>query len=217
MRTSDGGETWQRLDAGTEAWLSSVSFMTPDLGLVAGGGTLLCTRDGGAHWSSLLAALPEATRGSAFRDVLMRDERTAFLVGDEGVILRTDDGGATWRQVPSGVDVWLRAVHFTPGGIGFIAGVGVLLRSTDGGASWQPAGDFAGIKLCDVAFADERTGYACGFDGAVHATTDGGTSWNVVWRGEGGPLNALSFPSAGAGFAAGDSGTLLKLTRSAAR
>ena len=213
LRTRDGGERWERLDAGTTAWLSSVSFATPDLGLVAGGGELLQTRDGGAHWESRRAALPESAQTSALRDVLMRDEHTAFAVGDPGVILRTDDGGESWRLVPSGVDAWLRAVCFTPKGIGFIAGTGVMLRSRDGGATWHEIGDFSGTKLCDVVFLDERTGYACGFDGALCSTSDGGKTWPRARTETSSAINGLAFPSRDLGFAVGEDGTVLRLVR----
>ena len=108
LRTTDGGATWTALPApqlnGHCQALSSVHFVSPDLGyaIAAGtgaastgtsapdaGGQLLRTTDGGMTW----VPVPGAPAGP--QAVCFSSPRDGY-VGGPGRIWRTTDGGATW-------------------------------------------------------------------------------------------------------------------------
>ena len=50
-------------------------------------------------------------------------------------------------------------------------GGGIIYRTTDGGDSWNIHGIPLGQTLTDINFPPQPadTGYACGFNGAIHA------------------------------------------------
>ena len=95
---------WERIDAGTLAWLKAVDFIDNDNGWIAGGsGTLLKTSDGGKTWQR-----KTVTRDN-IRDVVFTDRDNGWLLCEQSVygpgiasptyILRTRDGGESWDRV----------------------------------------------------------------------------------------------------------------------
>jgi photosystem II stability/assembly factor-like uncharacterized protein len=92
--TADGGNTWNKQNAGTNANLYHVDFKNKSLGWVVGGnGTILRTENGGATWEKI-----DAKTTRALRSVEFINDKIGFVVGRAGTILRSDDGGRTWTQ-----------------------------------------------------------------------------------------------------------------------
>ena len=110
--TSDGGETWQKGDTGTERLLYGVSMADSRHGWAVGqSGTILRTADGGKTWE--LQPNSKADEGSHLFGVHAIDEKTAWAVGEWGTRIVTHDGGATWEDRSLTIDlhhpmfVWL--------------------------------------------------------------------------------------------------------------
>ena len=210
LETADGGDTWTALDCGVDDWLAAVHFTSVETGYVAGDSGILVTTDGGATWRPAFGGDSRRTKGLRLRDLVFLDRDVGYAVGGGGAILRTEDAGRTWQRLHSGVDAWLRSVHFVDRRTGFVGGSGVLLTTTDGGASWRELAH-PREKLNDVLFLDTKRGYTVTMEGRLWRTMDGGASWELDFENEGSALTSLRFPVHGAGFAAGDGGTLLAL------
>ncbi len=96
-RTTDQGESWEKLDSGTQTSLYDVSMATPDLGWVVGQrGMIMRTTDGGSTWGQQPNIKRE--QGSHLFAVHAIDGNTALAVGEWGTIIFTDDGGNTWQD-----------------------------------------------------------------------------------------------------------------------
>ena len=100
--TSDGGTSWRLLLKTTLSGISGpMYFMSPSIGLVGQGLTLLLTRDGGASWHPLALAIPNVTPDQSVTELqpTMYDATHGVLPiqAPTGVYLsRTADGGLTW-------------------------------------------------------------------------------------------------------------------------
>lgn len=143
LKTSDGGQTWERQYDGT-AHIIDLEFVDDLHGWAVGEEALLVTSDGGATWTET---------GEPAQPLLKVDfvnENVGFGVASSspdvpGSLVRTDDGGATWQTIstpnPLG-DVCFQSAHdgwvgviTPPGPTDLIPGLAVL-HTTNGGTSW---------------------------------------------------------------------------------
>lgn len=62
---------------------------------------------------------------------------------------------------------------------------GVVVWSDDEGTTWSQAKVPVSVTLTAVAFADARSGWAVGHDGAVLHSADGGQQWSLQFDGNG--------------------------------
>ncbi|HEX6595562.1 MAG TPA: YCF48-related protein, partial [Acidimicrobiales bacterium] len=175
LATTDGGESWEQQDSGTNAELTGVSFVDRNRGWAVGfNGTILSTRNGGETWSH------QSSPGGDYLAVSFVDRTHGWAVGNCGVISATTDGGATWiSQVPPPAPITcanatLTDVEFVDRNHGWAVGGDVVLSTTDGGTTWSAQSVPA--SLYDAYFVDARRGWAVGFN-TVLATTDGGDTW----------------------------------------
>ena len=83
-RTTDGGQTWTRVDADTGKFLWDVAFIDAQEGWAVGSsGQTMHSTDGGLTWSQE----PPAT-DSTLRAITFSDTSTAWAVGENGTILK---------------------------------------------------------------------------------------------------------------------------------
>jgi photosystem II stability/assembly factor-like uncharacterized protein len=187
--TDDGGLTW-RFRSGLARTtprqhvfrLNAIWFVDERTGvIVADGGVILRTIDGGDHWH-------EISRGprvsSHLFDLWFVDTLHGWAVGHSGV-RRTTDGGATWHVPPgSGHGVGAVsgfAVHFLDRRQGFVVGsFGRIRRTADGGETWEDVnGPPASGRphLLAIDFPDPEHGWVVGENGTILHTSDGGHTW----------------------------------------
>lgn len=82
--TTDGGQTWTRVDADTGKFLWDVAFMDTQEGWAVGSsGQTMHTTDGGRTWTTE----PPVT-DSTLRAITFSDPDTAWAVGENGTILK---------------------------------------------------------------------------------------------------------------------------------
>lgn len=151
LRTTDGGQTWERQGAPDELGNSDLvgaMAVSPREAWAAGSigtdGLLLHTWDGGQHWYP--EGDPADLAGNGLISVSAVDLYTAWAVGANGLILHTTDGGQSWKrqgagQVPS---VDLEGVYAADESHAWAVGTnetdktyGTILRTADGEETWS--------------------------------------------------------------------------------
>jgi photosystem II stability/assembly factor-like uncharacterized protein len=167
--TTDGGQSWQRLSqATTEVFPRCVGFASSGLGWI---GNINLTN----------SPLPDRA------------------------LFETEDGGRTWSNISSRITgapvaglCGMRVLDArTVVAVGRWSGPAVFVKTTDGGRTWVSR-DLGALTagLVDVAFLDERRGFAVGGFGdgpadaqqrasrvVVLATEDGGETWQTRYLG----------------------------------
>jgi photosystem II stability/assembly factor-like uncharacterized protein len=164
FHSTDGGQTWERLNEPLSSYPGTFAFSNPTTGWLTYGGrnddgvqqTLLRTQDNGRTWELVTHATGQvgSLPGIAPARLTVIDDTTGWLAGgwlyrgEDRPLWRTTDGGQTWQ------DVWLPvsgspvAVHFTGERHGIVRIVYTprsdrtyqtmtLLRTSDGGQSWE--------------------------------------------------------------------------------
>jgi photosystem II stability/assembly factor-like uncharacterized protein len=155
MHTSDRGQSWQQVDAGTVSPIFGIWAVDRAHVIVStSGGQILVTADGGASWTTAFSD-PAMWLWGAWGSAGGGD---LYVVGG---LMKAGDGGAD--AIPT----------YT----------GVVLHSSDGGASWENVADAATpcILWRVSGTADGAIVYAVGDCGSVASTTDHGATW--TWSG----------------------------------
>jgi photosystem II stability/assembly factor-like uncharacterized protein len=225
LRTTDGGETWQRVEpAGqdVDARLTGMAFADATRGFVFGElGALYATVDGGRTWARRRVPTKHLLLDAAFVG-----PRHGWLVGAGATLLYTTDGGETWREgrIQSGETspsasagetqaeqpVRVNAVSFVDERQGWAVGAaGAVLSSVDGGRTWRTLARPTDADLLDVKFFDRSEGWMAGAGGLLMHTTDGGHTWRGVQTGTTHTLERLSFAGRARGWAVGFGGTVM--------
>ena len=184
---------------------------------------MLKTGDGGETWERQFLSSTDPRSDMVFLDALL-----GWVVLSQGGLLHTSDGGSTWQRQPGlpGVPVSVSGVFFLDENNGWIAGLrgrggveflsyltdGMVARTTDGGASWTRRDVRTGRALLDVAFMDDRRGWAVGTVGTILYSDDGGISWERQASGTKETLRSIAFSDDANGWAVGEAGTILKFT-----
>eukprot|EP00854_Cymbomonas_tetramitiformis_P005521 gene5521-6695_t len=148
LRTENWGSTWVKLESRTSVDLYSVTFMSTDIGAVAGDrGTILYTSDRGSSWdfrnaeseTSSNFATTKNIRGIFFPyDSNFVNPDRGWVVGEEGLIMRTEDAGVSWTHLEGCTNSTLLSITVMES---FKAGWltsrdGSICASTDTGINW---------------------------------------------------------------------------------
>ena len=100
LRTTDGGETWERRDLGIDPQaagvfdLNDVCFTDESNGWVVGefGSVVFRTEDGGCTWEPVRTGISHALSSVRFIGT-----RVGWAVGERGTRLKTTDAGRSWQ------------------------------------------------------------------------------------------------------------------------
>lgn len=114
----------------------------------------------------------------------------------------------TWTRMQSwGLD--LHAIEWVNDSIGFSVGENLIIRTNDRGVSWKEVDiQFEG-KLLDIAFLDEKSGFAVGENGLIFATNDSGKTWVKKQASTNNTLTSISIISENKLLIAGEGGLIL--------
>jgi spore coat protein CotH/photosystem II stability/assembly factor-like uncharacterized protein len=113
LRTSDGGDTWERDSIGSALHFYSAA-MSPTTGrLMAAGeyGLFYASTDTGRNWADQSLGLTGALRGVSF------DGAAGAVVGDDGNNIFSKDGGLSWSVASIGIPDDLEAVRYLHAGL----------------------------------------------------------------------------------------------------
>ncbi len=204
LYTEDGGDTWEAQESGTEEDLMRVTFVNEKTGWTAGrSGTIIHTENGGKKWTTQynIKALPTK--------IFFINEKEGWVTGSNpvGVVYHTRDNGKTWQKLETGIRRAIGSVYFLNSQMGWIQAGEEVYRTTDGGKKWeksklpisqqavpQPLGRYPGGGLAmnpmgeglgfdwwygDIAFANEKQGWAVINQWFVFHTEDGGKTWTT--------------------------------------
>lgn len=141
----DGGRQWLPVSSLADS-VDAIDVVFADalhgwmIGNVSGAGSdsaaqgvVYATSDGGQRWARQASGL----QLPGVRAVFCLDERSAWVVGNEGLLLGTSDGGASWQRLDAGTTKDLVSVVFANQKMGWIvAREATVLRTVDGGATW---------------------------------------------------------------------------------
>ncbi len=197
LRTTDGGQTWERVPLDVTCRLECVWFASPGHGWIAGGyqhprattssGVLFRTTDGGNSWDQVQGI------------TLPRIHRLHFSTPQQGLaagcgnaqqpagIFETVDGGRSWSSQSRGdIQAWQTASFL---------GNRVALASHQGDMAVYEAGETKPAYIVntspsiirDLVMIDERYGFAVGDHGSVLQTKNGGLSWQPTELSQGLP------------------------------
>lgn len=212
--STDRGRSWRAATAPAALALAA-EFVDRDSGWLRGAACESCppslyrTHDGARSWQTL--TLPPAASALHFVD------RQRGVASDgRSAAWTTQDGGQSWSPAAvnfgSAAGRVQRIVFAAPAQAWMLVqdkgSTPWLLRSSDGGRSWTaPQAMPAGVA--DLAFGDDRHGWAVGEAGTIWATRDGGQSWQVQASGSAWPLSAVTALDGRTAWAGGAGGTLL--------
>jgi photosystem II stability/assembly factor-like uncharacterized protein len=223
FHTADGGQTWERQDAGTKRPLLAISCVDARTVWIAGKeGIVYGTTDAGATWTE---AKTGSNRHVFALEFAGRDR--GHGAGDFGTMIHTEDGGKTWTSMRVPPEVQLPESAFDTGvdpgdinlyGISYadpdhlwvVGEFGTIMASDDGGRTFRQQHSPIESTLSGVHFVDPQHGWAVGIDNAILHTDDGGTTWNAQTP----PIAQRSFydvmVAGDRGWIVGNAGTVLK-------
>ncbi len=103
LKTTDGGNSWSIIDAGTSSSLLSIAFPTPQVGYIAAGGLygtsptpFLKSTDGGLNWNFVSVPYGYSLTSVCFPNGV----DTGYVVGNQsGAIIKTVNGGGSISSV----------------------------------------------------------------------------------------------------------------------
>lgn len=179
----EGGK-WERISAGTEKRLFSVSANAGGLAAAVGEfGLFMISEDGGRVWRSMsLDWMQIGTEGGAephLYSVNVAADGAITMVGEFGLVLRSTDRGRRW-SLQSKATPSLFAIQIRDDGKGFAVGQdGYAIKTDDGGVNWT---------CLDLGTKAILTGVDSRPDGKVAVSamremllsSDGGGTWRRV-------------------------------------
>ena len=122
MKTSDGGNTWQLQNIQGDFFRSLSVVDAQNVWAAGYNGTIIHTKDGGAHWEKQRNGDDPLLTKYRFRGIIFKDLNTGYAVGDKGLIVKTIDGGAHWSLFQKTTDEDLKCITLQKDGSLWIGG-----------------------------------------------------------------------------------------------
>lgn len=202
LKTYDEGNNWSIIyhdqtpppPHTLSSYLSSIHFIDPDTGFVAGkrdwdtgttwghSGILFKSSNAGTDWDYIVNDLDF----DSYSSLSFTDSDTGYVIGS------IDLGWTNWADT--------------------------LVKTTDGGTNWSTtnigsvSSSGATIRFGSIFFTDPYTGFLVGKDGKIFKTEDGGENYFMQNSGTTNRLNSVYFTDSKIGYIVGDSGKILKTT-----
>ena len=206
-RTTDGGETWQRVlfvDPGTGCSGLTMDAHDPDVlfagmwqvemhtwAMFSGGpsSAIYTSRDGGTTWKKVLnPGLPNSPLGKIDVAIAPTDSKRVYALiqtADQGSLWRSDDGGNSWhdenwsRMLIGRAGYYIRLAVGTDNPDYVLVANSSFFRSTDGGKTFNEV-PWGGDNH-DIWIDPQLPGrMGLTNDGGVRLTTNAGKTWSTV-------------------------------------
>lgn len=194
LRTSDGGETWQRQHWAPESQqpLLDVRFADARHGIAIGAyKAYFTTQDGGATWSRQpFEPAPLPRQGPPDPDAEFAPDyhlnaiagqgARLWIAAEAGQLYRSDDGGTNWRTLPSPyAGSFFGLLPLSADSLLAFGLRGNLYRSDDAGESWRKLESGSTAMLTDGLVLGPGRYALVGLSGTVLLTADYGASWSL--------------------------------------
>ncbi|MCP9290914.1 YCF48-related protein [Gracilimonas sediminicola] len=191
--TSDGGESWSSVTAGTEDLLDFHIVNDTTFWVAGESGSLYKSIDAGSTWESAIqidtvsySGFQNLSSSDDLYNIAFTDDQTGYVIGETynsgfvGFILKTTDGGTSWSVIDYEFEHLFYDIELGSNGEIILAGgvnnftettQNAILHSSDDGATWEVLSDGAGpVTWYDI---DEFEGnwLAVGASGATTAFT----------------------------------------------
>ncbi|SDG80583.1 Uncharacterized protein SAMN05216588_10122 [Pseudomonas flavescens] len=187
LRSKDGGQSWQQMEAPVSVTLTRVTFPTAEQGWAVGhAGVVLHSRDGGRSWRLQLEGRQAAQ--------LIQDTAQKRLDAEPGAASERRLADAR-NLVADGPDKPLLAVHFFDDQRGIVVGAyGLAFATNDGGATWQPIDERldnpGALHLYDIQASGDKL-FIAGEQGLLLRSDDNGASFQALQSPASGTLFGL--------------------------
>jgi photosystem II stability/assembly factor-like uncharacterized protein len=170
------GSAWVTANFGVASEFYGVSFLREDFGFAVGAGGVICRYNGSA-W----VAVNTSVR-SALRNVVVVDENTICISGDNGLLVESYDGGQTWQELTVVSQTSLLTLTVSEGqGFAFCAG-GAGFRTIVPRRASGLAGLATGTeRRINASWFSSNSQYGCVATdgGGIRVTNDGGRTWST--------------------------------------
>lgn len=216
MKSTDGGNSWTKLQSPTDITLNGVLFLNASTGWIVGQygedyySVIYRTDDGGQSWTEQTPTEVSDIQYSIFNDVQFIDDQHGWVCGSSNALITTSDGGASWNYL-SVTDQYLEFddVDFIDANTGWITGEGSVFSTTDGGQNWTETTQYTGPGMIQFLSAD--IGWGVSGENPVK-TEDGGSTWTSMDIGLYSDLLDLCFQDENTGVVVGAEGKVYSTT-----
>jgi photosystem II stability/assembly factor-like uncharacterized protein len=127
MKTEDGGDSWALQNIQGDFFRSLCILDVQNVWAAGYNGSIVHTKDGGAHWEKQRNGDNPLLAKYRFRGIAFKDINTGYAVGDKGLIMKTTDGGEHWSQFEKTTDKDLRCITLVKDGSLWIGGADGLV------------------------------------------------------------------------------------------
>jgi photosystem II stability/assembly factor-like uncharacterized protein len=216
MKTSNGGESWERIELGEgRDRIARMFFTKSGYGYAVGeSGVFFTMQDDKKTWKKT----PIPSR-YLLLDGNFPDDLHGAVVGGGRTILFTEDAGLTWNKatVLGKSESKLNSIFFVNPRNGWAVGSnGKIYSTTNAGKFWREQTSNVDKDLTDVYFTSATDGWAVGDAGAILNTRTAGNVWTPIESTARHKLEKVFFAGK-KGFAVGFGGTILVYDSSAAQ
>lgn len=190
LKTDDGGQHWEMLGSITSGTLTSVCFLTDQIGWVAGKklspfgqagkGMVFQTRDGGKSFQQLpRTQLPPLEKVQFFdleRGIAVGEASSQYPSG----VMYTLDGGQTWLPKTGMKGTNWKSAAFNNIQLGLVGGtLGTLANVRQDEMSPSSFNQFDLRTVHDITMNHLGQGWMAGEGGFLFHTTNHGVNWNA--------------------------------------
>jgi len=197
LRTTDGGNHWEKIFYDSLAFLQSMQFKDVNNGIAIMETNqrpnskfkfLVKTSDRGNTWIKTSYNIPQT-----YRSEIINVENIYYTIGTDNTLLKSIDFGDTWESINTPITAShdLFGMYFINKSIGFISDGIEAYKTINGGQSWNQISDrlawLEGTHFCNEnegfnfsTVSEYEGGEIPTFKGTyIYSTVDGGETFNV--------------------------------------
>ncbi len=182
LRSIDSGDNWDTLWCDLPYELKTISFITDQVGWIAGEqNRIYKTIDGGMNWN--LQYADTISPYSLVIEQIFALDATNIFGSTLGGFIKSTDGGISWQS--SSFPGYNSLKIFFKNPLEGYAYGSDLLKTTDGGISWARVSQSIKDQIIKIDFVNTLKGWALSYD-KLYMTTDGGFNWQPQFSYNGG-------------------------------
>ncbi|WP_158502400.1 YCF48-related protein [Vitiosangium sp. GDMCC 1.1324] len=173
-RSTDSGATWTK--SATAAPSSIFGIATNGAGklwIAGGASTIATSTDNGDHWTVQM----QKAGGEQWAGIFTADGQHLYVAGVVGSVAGSSNGGTSWTVQDKRFSTRFGAMHGTPSGAPWAAGIDGYLVTTANGTDWTDATRGNNRDLHALWVVDADHVIAIGEASTVVNTSDRGATW----------------------------------------